>query len=80
MNIVPIEVDESEQGRATGVMVGSSLDSATAAGDELRVPPAAIAAGDPACVVPIQGLSFPFVSHAHVFTSVCFGICFVPTS
>ena len=63
-----------------GVIVDSSLGSATVAGDELRVPPAAMAAGDPACVVPIQGLSFPVVSHAHVFASVFFGICFVPTS
>ena len=43
----------------------SSLGSAAAAGGKLRVPPAAMSAGDPACVIPIQGL-FPFVSHAHV--------------
>ena len=63
-----------------GIIMDSSLGSATAAGDELRVPPAAIAAGDPACVVPIQDLSFAYVGHAHVFSSVCFDICFVPTS
>ena len=50
-----------------GVMVDSSLGSATVAGDKLRVPPAAMAAGDMGCVIPIQGLSFPFVRHAHLF-------------
>ena len=37
----------------------SSLGSATAAGDELRVPPAETAAGDPACVTD-SGLVVPF--------------------
>ena len=78
MNIVPIEADESEQERATDVMVDSSRGSATAAGSELRVPPAAMAAGDPVCVILMQGLSFPFVGRARVFASVCLAFIFPP--
>ena len=78
MNTVPIEVDESEQERATGVIVDRSLGSATAAGDELRVPPAAMAAGDRlvfhrfrACRVPFRQSCprFYFCLFWHLFFS-----------
>ena len=77
--ILRIDVKKSEKGRARGVMVSSSPGSATACGDELTVAPAAMAVGDPVCVVPVQGLSFLFVDHDNVNTSVCFGICFIAT-
>ena len=54
VNIVPIDVDGSEQRRATGVMIDSSLGSDKGAGDELPVPSAAMAAGDPAYAIPNQ--------------------------
>ena len=44
----------SEQGRVTVATVDSSLGRAKAAGDELPVPPAATAAGDPAYLIPPQ--------------------------
>ena len=54
VNMVPIDVDGSEQGRATRVMVDSSVGSAKAAREELPVPPAAMAAGDLAYVTPTK--------------------------
>lgn len=81
MNIVPIDVDGSEQRRAAETTAGSSLDSAKTAGCELPVAPAAMAAGDPASTCCTgSGFLLPSVGNiAHnLFASVlCVGFRFV---
>lgn len=70
---MPIDVDGSGQGRATGVTVGSSLGSAKAAG-KLPVAPASMAADDPAFVVAAQACHSLLSVMRMFFASVCFGL------